>query len=107
MRLAWVTATDPTRLWRRSRNWMRNRHRSEWGPEWSIRPLSTLDFSLMQHFVTLRGLRAELAEASFETLSIWESEYANYSWPARVVGDEEVASRAVGFQVVAMRPGAH
>lgn len=105
VRLVWLTATDPTRLWRRSRNWMRSRQRSATGPQWSVRPLATLDFSLMQHFVSLRGLRAELAASSFEVLSILESEYSNYSWPASVIGDEEVSSRAVGFQVVARRSG--
>jgi SAM-dependent methyltransferase len=103
LRLAWLTATDPLRVVRRTRNWRWNRHRSAVGPEWSVRPLATLDFSLMQHFVSLRGLRAELATASLRIVSIYESEYERYEWPARVIGDDEDTSRAGGFQVVATR----
>ena len=44
------------------------------GSEWSVELLSAHDFTAAYHFVTLRGLREEVAKASFELVAIYESE---------------------------------
>lgn len=103
LRLAGLTVTDPGRVWRRFRNWGRTRRLCTDGPQWGTRPLAALDFALVQHFVTLRGLREELAGASLEILRIFESEYERYSWPPPEIDEAADRSRAAGFQVVALR----
>jgi SAM-dependent methyltransferase len=99
-RFAWVNATDPGRFWRRSRNWRAGRRRTLHGSEWSVELLSAHDFNAAYHFVTLRGLREEVARASFELLAIYESEADR----ADLIPEDAASSDVDGFHVVARRP---
>jgi SAM-dependent methyltransferase len=100
-----VTAGDPARLWRRPSNYRATRNAAREGSEWSTRPLAALDFSLLQHFITLRGLGAELETAGFVPEVIYESEFLDYR-PAREVPVGSTTSSAGGFHVVAHRVAA-
>ena len=101
-RLAWVNATDPGRFLRRSRNWRAGRRRTMSGSEWGVELLSAHDFTAAYHFVTLRGLREEVAKASFELLAIYESEVDR----AALIPEGLASSDVDGFHVVARRPEA-
>jgi SAM-dependent methyltransferase len=73
-RLIFLNARDPHRLGRRYRNWrLAKRERVE-GDGWAMCALAHRDFILMNHFVTLERLRAELAEAGFSVIAILGSD---------------------------------
>jgi SAM-dependent methyltransferase len=72
-RFLWRNVTDPFRFFRRSRNWLRSKPKAIEGNGWGISPLFHLDFALLNSFVTVEGLRAELQVAKFQTLDIYNS----------------------------------
>jgi SAM-dependent methyltransferase len=66
--------TDPLRVPRRWRNWrIAARGRVE-GDGWAICALAVRDFILLNHFVTLERLRAELHEADFNIIAVLGSD---------------------------------
>jgi ubiquinone/menaquinone biosynthesis C-methylase UbiE len=71
-RFLWRNTTDPRRLVRRYGNWLKARHGSVETPGWAMKPISGLDFSLVNHFVTIDRLREELRAAKFEIVVIYE-----------------------------------
>jgi SAM-dependent methyltransferase len=99
LRLAWLTLTDPLRFFRRTKNWVAGRRHVRTGPEWSIALLSVQDFSLVHHFVTLQGVRQEMADLSCTIIAIYESEAER----GDTLPADLVTSDVDGFQVVARR----
>ena len=99
LRLAWVTLRDPFRFFRRTKNWIAGRRHVRTGPDWSLAPLSAEDFCLVNHFVTLPGLRREMAEAAFDIVAVYESEAERDG----VLPADALTSDADGFQMVARR----
>ena len=98
-RLAWRTVTDPLRFFRRTKNWITSRRHLRTAPTWSLAALSAEDFSLVNHFVTLPGLRQEMADAAFDIVAVYESEAERDG----ILQEHAVTSDVDGFQVVARR----
>lgn len=67
-------ASDPLRLPRRYRNWRSAKRRRVQGEGWAICAMAAHDFILMNHFVTLERLRAELDEADFSVIAMLGSD---------------------------------
>jgi SAM-dependent methyltransferase len=55
-------------------NWRRLRSATEDHGEWGIAPFAAHEFGLLTHFVTVKGLKAELAEQGFELLGLFACE---------------------------------
>ena len=73
-RLIFRNATDPHRLARRYRNWRLAKRARVEGDGWAMCALAHRDFVLMNHFVTLERLRAELGEADFSPIAVLGSD---------------------------------
>lgn len=74
VRVLYRNANDPLRIPRRFYNWSRTRGQSVDAGGWAFRALSALDFSLMNHFVTIARLREELVSAGFDVIAVYESD---------------------------------
>lgn len=87
---------------RRWSNWRRNRKLTHVGGDWSVLPAAPHDFGLVIHYVTLKRLVAEVAEAGFTAVEVYDSERG----AAVSVGDDTRPDmRDVhAFHVVAQRP---
>jgi SAM-dependent methyltransferase len=72
-RFLWRNVIDPLRFARRYRNWVRAKPKAIEGDGWGTSPLFHLDFALLNSFVTVEGLRAELREAKFEVIDVYNS----------------------------------
>jgi SAM-dependent methyltransferase len=91
-------ANDPLRLLRRYRNWLVAKRGRVDGEGWAICALSIRDFILMNHFVTLARLRAELDEAGFRPIALLGSDsYERTSLP------EEATNHSDSFYAVVQK----
>jgi ubiquinone/menaquinone biosynthesis C-methylase UbiE len=61
-------AANPSRYWRTYMNWWHNRRFTERHDSWGIWTAAAQDFNLVQHFTTLEGERAAIAEAGLSTV---------------------------------------
>src|SRR5690349_7979279 len=85
---------------RRWRNWLRNRHLNRFGGDWAEHISAPNDFGLVQHYVTLDALYAELTQAGFGWIEVYGSE----SGRRLRMGDD--AQPVNSFHVIAQRPSA-
>jgi SAM-dependent methyltransferase len=69
--LVWRNANDPKRFFRRVHNWRENRRTYVDHDGWSTSALASTDFILVNHFVTLARLRAEVDEAGFDVVAVY------------------------------------
>jgi SAM-dependent methyltransferase len=76
--------SDPLRLPRRYRNWRAAKRRRVQGEGWAICAMAAHDFLLMNHFVTLGRLRAELDEADFSVIALCGSDSYEGALPPEV-----------------------
>jgi SAM-dependent methyltransferase len=88
-------ARDPLRFPRRYRNWRAAKRRRVEGEGWATCALTVRDFILMNHFVTLERLRAELEEADFSVIAILSSDRYEGAIPPEVTTDHSDSFYAV------------
>jgi len=98
-RFLWRNSVDPLRHVRRYRNWRSARLRTIDVDGWAMKPLSVLDFSLVNHFVTLERLREELESVRFDIVAIYESGNADI----HPISPEARRSTTDWFHVVARK----
>jgi SAM-dependent methyltransferase len=84
---------------RRWINWQRNRRLNREGDGWSEHASALREFGLMQHYITLDALFAEMAQAGFDSIEVYGSETGCRLEPG---GDTR---HVHAFHVVAQRPG--
>ena len=83
---------------RRWKNYLRNKRMNRPGDGWSLRVSAPHDFGLMLHYVTLRALHRELADAGYTSVEVYDSERG---LPV-ALGDDTRHVHA--FHVLAQRP---
>jgi SAM-dependent methyltransferase len=88
-------ARDPLRLPRRYRNWRVGKRRRVEGEGWAICTIAVRDFSLINHFVSLERLRAELDEADFSVIALLGSDSYQGALPDEVTMDHSDSFYAV------------
>ena len=88
-------ASDPLRLPRRYRNWRIAKRRRVEGEGWAICALVWGDFTLMNHFVTLQRLRAELDAADFSVIAMLGSDSYEGALPPQVTTNHSDSLYAV------------
>jgi SAM-dependent methyltransferase len=76
--------SDPLRLPRRYHNWRTAKRRRVQGEGWAICAMAPHDFILMNHFVTLERLGAELDEADFSVIALLGSDSYEGALPPEV-----------------------
>jgi SAM-dependent methyltransferase len=83
---------------RRWKNYLRNKRMNRSGDGWSLRVSAPHDFALMLHYVTLRALHKELADAGFTSVEVYDSERG------RPVTHGDDTRHVHAFHVLAQRP---
>lgn len=94
---------------RRWSNWLRNRRLNRAGDGWSEHTSAPREFGLVQHYITLKALLAEVAQAGFGSIEVYDSDTGRRLKPGadtrHVNTFHVVAQRPAG--AAAGRPGEH
>jgi SAM-dependent methyltransferase len=106
------TARLPLNLPRYARrwiNWLRNRRLNREGDGWAEHTSGPNNFGVVQHYITMDALLAEVLSAGFRSIEVFDSETGRRIGPADDTGHVNtfhvVAQRPVGSLAAASRPG--